>query len=232
VTVASLLPGALDPPVTDQADELERAWTIYLYIGYVVLALVVVLVLYVMIRFRRRDDTLPAQKHYNIPVEVAYTVLPLVLVMALFGITLVTLQNVEATPDDPDLTVHVTAFQWQWQFDYPESGVTVAGGAGDDVPELILPADSTVSFELESLDVIHSFWITIFRFKRDMIPGRPSEFSVDIDDAPGFYPNAGVCAEFCGLDHALMRFSVRILEPEEFDRWLADRSVGSGTGEA
>jgi cytochrome c oxidase subunit 2 len=231
MTVLTSLAGALDPPVTDQADDLERAWTIYLYVGYAVLALVVVLVVFVMIRFRRRDDKLPEQKHYNIPVEIAYTVVPLVLVMALFGITFVTLRNVEAAPDDPDLTVHVTAFQWQWQFDYPESGVRIVGGADDDIPELVLPADSTVRFELESLDVIHSFWITAFRFKRDMIPGRPSEFSVDIKDAPGFYPNAGVCAEYCGLDHALMQFSVRILEPDAFDRWLADQPVGSGVGE-
>lgn len=225
--VAATVGGSLAPPVTEQADGLERAWNLYLYIGYGVLAFVVGLILFVMVRFRRRDDTLPAQKHYNIPVEVAYTVLPLVIVMALFGITLAALNSVEATAEDPDLVVHVTAFQWQWQFDYPEAGVTVTGGAETDIPELVLPSESTVLFELESLDVIHSFWITAFRFKRDMIPGRPGEFSVDIVDAPGWYPNAGVCAEYCGLDHALMQFSVRILEPAEFERWLSEQSEPS-----
>ena len=231
MTVLPLLAGALDPPITEQADELDRAWTIYLYIGYAVLALVVLLVLFVMIRFRRRDDTLPQQRHYNIPVEVAYTVLPLVLVMALFGFTFAALRNVDEMPDDPDLTVHVTAFQWQWQFDYPETGARIVGGAGDDIPELVLPASSTVRFELESLDVIHSFWITAFRFKRDMIPGRPSEFSVRIKDEPGFYPNAGVCAEYCGFDHALMQFSVRILPADEFETWIADQPVGGESQE-
>ena len=221
--MAEFLAGPLDPPVTVQADDVDRAWHLYLYIGYGVLALVVVLVLYVVVRFRRRDDDLPPQKHYNIPVEIAYTVLPLILVMALFGITLVTLQDIEDTSAEADLTVHVVAFQWQWQFEYPDTGVVVTGGAGDDIPTLVLPASSTVRFELESLDVIHSFWITAFRFKRDIIPGSPGAFSVDITDSPGDYPNAGVCSEYCGLDHAKMQFSVRILEPDEFTRWLDDQ---------
>jgi cytochrome c oxidase subunit II len=88
---------------------------------------------------------------------------------------------------------------------------------------LVLPAGATVQFDLESIDVVHSFWLTVFRFKRDAIPGSPSSFRVDMDDTTGFFPNAGVCAEFCGLDHALMRFSVRILPPAEFDAWLDER---------
>ena len=214
--------GSLDPPVTTQAGDLDQAWTLYLSIAYGVFALVVLLVVYVVIRFRRRDDRLPRQKHYNIPVEIAYTVLPLVLVAVLFTITLENLRDVEATSETPDLTVHVVAFQWQWQFEYPESGVVVTGGAGDDFPELVLPSDSKVLFELESRDVIHSFWVTAFRFKRDIIPGSPGRFSVDITNSPGFYENAGVCAEYCGLDHAMMAFSVRILEPDDFQQWLAE----------
>ncbi|WP_051063213.1 cytochrome c oxidase subunit II [Ilumatobacter nonamiensis] len=215
----------LAPPITDQADDIDRVWDVFLYLALGVLAFVVVLVVYVVIRFRRRDDRLPQQKHYNIPLEIAYTVVPFVLVVGLFAITVVTVNAIDDTDTDPDLTVHVTAFQWQWEFEYPESGVRIIGGADTDAPELVLPADSSVLFELESLDVIHSFWITAFRFKRDIIPGTVTEFSVDMsDDAAGEYPNAGVCAEYCGLDHALMRFSVRVLEPAEFDAWLVEQA--------
>lgn len=219
------LTGTLDPPITEQANTADSVWDLFLYLGLAVLAFVVVLVLYTVIRYRRRDDRLPRQKHYNIPLEVTYTAIPFVVILGLLAVTIVSIGDVDQTNDDPDLVVHVTAFQWQWQFDYPESGVRIVGGAGTDIPELVLPADSSISFELESLDVIHSFWLTAFRFKRDIIPGTVTDFSVDMEpDSAGSYPNAGVCAEYCGLDHALMQFSVLVLEPDEFDAWLADQS--------
>ena len=120
--------------------------------------------------------------------------------------------------------VDVIAFQWQWQFDYPDSSVSITGKPGEN-PELVLPASSTVRFDLTALDVIHSFWIPAFRFKRDMIPGTPGSFRVDVADVAGYYPNSGVCAEFCGLDHSSMRFSVRILPRDEFDQWLSEQPV-------
>lgn len=220
----------LDPPVTQQADDIERVWDIYLWLSYGVFAFVLVMVLFIVVRYRRRDDELPRQKHENIPMEIAYTVIPLLVILGLFAITVVALRSIEEDHDDPDLTVQVTAFQWQWRFDYPDTGVSIVGGPGDDVPELVLPSNSSVRFELESLDVVHSFWLTPFRFKRDMIPGRPGSFSVDITDSPGEYPNAGVCAEYCGLDHALMQFSLRILEPDAFDAWLLEQSAAEGDG--
>lgn len=223
--IGSALARTPDRPITEQAHDIDRVWDIYLSVAAAVLGLVVVLVLYIVFRYRRRDDRLPSQKHYNIPLEVAYTVIPFVVIMGLFAITFVSLRSIEETDPAPDLTVHVTAFQWQWEFEYPDAGVTVVGGAGTDIPELVLPANSSVLFELESLDVIHSFWVTAFRFKRDIIPGQITEFSVDIDDSAGNYPNAGVCAEYCGLDHAKMQFSVRVLERDDFDDWLDDRAT-------
>jgi cytochrome c oxidase subunit 2 len=90
------------------------------------------------------------------------------------------------------------------------------------VPELVLPAGSSVRFEMTSRDVIHSFWIPGFRFKRDVFPAQTTSFEVDVSDKTGFFRNTGVCAEFCGLDHTQMRFSVRIVTPDEFDQWLAE----------
>ncbi|NQY56236.1 MAG: cytochrome c oxidase subunit II [Ilumatobacteraceae bacterium] len=229
MSLDALLAG-LDPPVTSQADETEWVWDIYLYLAIGVAAFIAVLVLYVIIRFRRRDgDELPPQKQYNVPVELAYTIIPLLIIGALFAITVVTVQAIEEIDDDPDLVVEVTAAQWQWQFDYPDSGVSVIG-SGEEFPELVLPANSSVTFELQSLDVIHSFWITAFRFKRDIIPGSPGRFSVDIEDVAGYYPNAGVCAEYCGLAHGTMRFEVRILETDEFADWIAQQQAEGSQG--
>lgn len=214
--------GPLDPPITDQAANVDDVWRLYVWIAIGVVALVTGLVAWIVVRYRRRSDEMPAQKHHNIPMEVAYTAIPLVVVLALFGVTFATERDIGSTDDSVDLTVEVVAFQWQWEFTYPDSDVTITGGADTDVPTLVLPADSTVRFELESLDVIHSFWITAFRFKRDIIPGRPGAFEVDLNSEVGEYPNAGVCAEYCGLDHAKMKFAVTVLERDDFDRWLTE----------
>lgn len=221
-----LAAGSFAPVITEQGDDLDRTWWLFFWLSVGVVALIAGLMAYVTIRYRRRSDDLPRQKHYNVPMEITYTVIPLLLVLALTAITFVTVEATERGADDDALRVDVTAFQWQWRFDYPDLGVEVTGGPEpDEVPELVLPAGAEVTFELESLDVIHSFWVTVFRFKRDMIPGQTSQFTVDLtDDSAGWYPNAGVCAEFCGLDHALMRFGVRVLEPDEFDRWVAEHS--------
>lgn len=215
------LPASLDPPITEQAESIEDVWTLFVWIGLGVLALVIALVLWVVLRYRRTDNRLPRQKHYNIPMEVAYTAIPFLVVCALFAVTFVTVRAIDDPDAHPDLVVHVIGYQWSWQFEYPDEGVTIVDVSDDEDPELVLPASSTVRFDLESVDVIHSFWLTPFRFKRDMIPGSPSSFVVDIGDTVGEFPNAGVCAEFCGLDHARMRFSLRVLAPDDFDRWLA-----------
>lgn len=230
----AVIAGSFVPLITEQADELDRAWWLFFWLSVGVVALIAGLMAYVIIRFRRRSDDLPKQKHYNIPMEITYTVIPLILILALTVVTFITVEATEQGPDGDELIVEVTAFQWQWRFTYPEYDIEITGGPEpDEVPELVLPAGSEVTFELESLDVVHSFWVTVFRFKRDLIPGTPSSFTVDLtDDSAGWYPNAGVCAEFCGLDHALMRFGVRVLEPDEFEAWLADRAPDGAADEA
>jgi cytochrome c oxidase subunit II len=219
VALAPLTP----PPLTEQADDIDRVWNVFLYIGLGVGALVVVLVAIVVIRFRRRGQDLPRQRHENIPLEVGYTAVPLLVVGGLFALTVYSTQAVDEVEDDVDLVVEVVGFQWQWQFAYPEAGVEVVG-TDRVVPELVLPAGASVRFDMTSLDVIHSFWIPGFRFKRDVFPDQETSFQVDVSERTGFFENTGVCAEFCGLDHTTMRFSVRIVTPDEFDAWLAERA--------
>ena len=96
-------------------------------------------------------------------------------------------------------------------------------------PVLVLPASSKVLLELTSRDVVHSFWIPSFRFKRDIFPGEVDAFQVDVSDAIGSYRNAGVCAEFCGLDHGKMRFDVEVVTQADFDAWTAAHQVADAT---
>jgi cytochrome c oxidase subunit 2 len=211
-------------PLTEQAADIDRVWDGFLIVAGIVAAVVAVLLVIVLVRFRRRRDdaALPRQVHEHIPIELFYTAVPLVIVAVLFAVTVVSVQAVDEVDDDAELVVEVIGFQWQFQFDYPDSGVSVVGTEAE-TPELVLPADTTVRFDVTSIDVIHSFWIPGFRFKRDMFPGEESSFSVDVASRTGFFPNTGVCAEFCGLDHQGMRFSVRVVTPAEFEQWLEER---------
>ena len=219
----------LAPPLTEQAEDIDRIWDLFLLAGLVVGVGVLAVLLFVLIRFRRRDTTLPRQRREHIPIEVTYTVVPLLIVAALFGITFVSVNAIDEVADDPDLTVEVIGFQWQWQFEYPESGVRVIG-TDDVLPELVLPTGATVQFDLTSVDVIHSFWIPGFRFKRDVFPGQTQTFQVDVGETTGDWADSGVCAEFCGLDHHKMRFDVRIVTPIEFEDWLDEQASAEEVG--
>ena len=212
------------PPLTEQAEDLDRLWDVFLVIAGIVALVVAVLVIFVVLRGRRRTG-LPKQTRVHIPLELAYTAVPLLVVGALFAMTVGSVRAVDRLddPEDVDLVVEVVGFQWQWQFAYPEAGVVVTGSAGER-PELALPAGATVRFDLTSLDVIHSFWIPGFRFKRDLFPGDHTSFQVDVGTTTGSWPDTGVCAEFCGLDHAYMRFDVSVLTPADFDAWLTERA--------
>ena len=214
----SLLAG-LTPPLTEQAEDIDRVWNGFLVAALVVGALVWGLIAFVVIRYRRRSGALPSQVREHIPLEIAYTVVPLLIVIALFVVTFTSVRAIDEVDDDVDLTVEVIGFQWQWRFNYPDAGVAVVG-TETELPELVLPAGAAVQFDVTSIDVVHSFWIPGFRYKRDMFPGEVQTFQVDITGDVGDYPDSGICAEFCGLDHHKMRFDVRIVDQAEFEQWL------------
>lgn len=220
-------PGVADPTLTEEAATMDRLWGVFLVIATVIGVLVAVLLVYSLIRFRRRDDRLPEQVRHHLPTEIAYTLVPFLIVIGLFVGTFVTVRAIERA-DEYDLVVDVDGFQWQWRFRYPDHGIVVTG-TEDVIPELVLPADTTVRFRLNSLDVIHSFWIPGFRYKRDMFPGQTAEFDVAVEDELGTYD--GACAEFCGLAHSEMNFTVRIVDIAEFDAWAAEAAAATAAGE-
>jgi cytochrome c oxidase subunit 2 len=215
-------------PASEQGEHTLALWRIFIVAGFMVGGIVLGLIAYVAVRFRRTSDDIPTQKASNVRWEVIYTVTPVVIVAVLFGFSVSTQAKTDAGKDAPDLVIDVTGFQWGWQFAYPEQGVMVTGsGSAGEQPTLVLPEGQTIRLQLRTVDVIHSFWVPEFLTKRDLIPGIDN--SVDITpNRVGTYD--GKCAEYCLLDHWRMTFIVQIVPPEQFDAQLAQAVAATHGG--
>jgi len=203
---------------TEQSSVLASDWVLFALVGLAVALLVWGLILFALVRWRRPardgDDAYPPQFRNHNALEIAWTVVPLLLVIGLFAYTYRAEANVEALAPKPDVTVAVNGYRWGWTFAY-DGGPSVSGTARNP-PEMVIPLGETTRIVLTSSDVNHAFWVPDFLFKRDAIPGRTSSFDLRPSKL-GTY--LGRCAEFCGLDHALMSFSVRVVPPGEYARW-------------
>lgn len=225
----SILPGQV---VTEQGHAAVNLYLITFVIAVIVFVIVEGLLLLIALRFRRQkgDDVLPTQTHGNNKLEFLWTIIPAITVTLLFVAALITLTNTtEAKSPSPAVTVDVTGFQWQWTFAYPDyvdaSGKPISmTGAGSTGPEMVLPVNKPIRFRVSALDVIHSFYVPQFFYKKDAIPGRVNEFDLTITDV-GTY--GGQCAEFCGLNHSEMYFTVRAVQPSDFDQWVKDAQAAA-----
>jgi len=179
--------------------------------------LVVALLGWSIVRYRVREGRDPATFFEHVRLELFYTAVPLVLVAVLFGVTMATQRDVGRVASEPDVRIEVTGFQWGWRFRYLTEGITIVG-TSIDRPTMVLPVDATARLTLHSPDVIHAFWVPQFLVKRDVIPGRVNRLDVTPTRTGTF---GGVCAEFCGLDHTDMTFTVEVVEPEQFQAFVA-----------
>ena len=163
--------------ITEQSQDMRELWTGSVIAALIVGFLVWGLILWSVVRHRKRCDELPKQTAYNLPLEIVYTILPFLIIAALFFFTVVVQDKVQAKSANPDETIAVKAFKWNWQFVYPDTkgqdGKPVSTvGTSTEIPILVLPTDRTIRFEVASADVIHSFWVPEFLFKLDVIPGN------------------------------------------------------------
>jgi cytochrome c oxidase subunit 2 len=210
--------GCTPTPVTVEAGSVQTLYDVFLVAAAVVFVIVAGLIGWSIVRYRDQGDgELPVQTSSNLTVEIIWWALPTLLVIGLFVLSAQVLGKVDHTVPDPQVSVKVEGFQWQWRFTYEGQNVVITGTPGNH-PELVLPVGEPVHFDLQSDDVIHSFYIPAFLFKRDVIPGVHNQFDLTIDQA-GTY--SGQCAEFCGLYHDEMLFSIRAVPPAEFASWLA-----------
>ncbi|WP_374487268.1 cytochrome c oxidase subunit II [Frankia sp. AgB1.9] len=189
------------------------------------------LIFYAIIAFRKRSEALPRQVRYNLPIEVLYTIVPFVVAVGLFYYTARDETKIDHLSKNPDVTVNVVGFRWNWQFRYMDTGknggnlVEVTGQPG--VPAVLeIPEGRTVRFVLTSPDVIHSFWVPEFLFKRDVIPGRINQFEVTPDKTGTFI---GRCAELCGQGHDQMDFYVKVVPAAEYDKFISERETATAT---
>jgi cytochrome c oxidase subunit 2 len=203
---------------TEQSHGMSDLWRAGVIGAIVIGALVISLIIWCVLRYGRRGrDDIPDQRQYIIPLEIFYTAIPVIIVLIFFGFSWAVQNDVDALSEKPDVTVEVEGFQWQWRFHYRADDVTVTGSP-DRTPVMVVPVGKTVRLVLRSHDVIHSFYVPAFLFKRDVIPGFVNRFDINAEKTGTF---RGYCAEFCGLDHARMTFMVRALGPADYRAWIA-----------
>jgi cytochrome c oxidase subunit 2 len=214
------------------------------------------LIFWCCIRYRKKDDELPRQTKYNFAIEATCVVVPLLVIAGLFYRTVVVEDDVNHLSANPGVRVEVDAFKWNWQFQYlthryngsdQATELAYPGlkdptnstkghayhlstvGSQQEIPILVIPVNETVRFREQSFDVVHSFWVPEFLFKRDVIPfGEKADGSFNTDRDNRFEITAtstgsfvGRCAEFCGTYHSQMNFEVRVVSEATFGKYLA-----------
>ena len=238
---------AMPEPITEQGPytfELWKwAWVAAMVTGVIVWGLI----FWVVVKYRRRsDDEIPVQTRYNLPLEIFYTIAPIMMVIVFFYWT-VNVQNkmIELDPE-PDVTIEVVGQQWSWTFnhgvgeptgpatptyeegEYRYSDYVYTAGTARDIPTLVLPVDQTVQFNLHSPDVIHNLGVPSFLFKMDAIPGRINKYQVT-PTVIGEY--AGKCFELCGVDHSRMLFNVKVVSQADYDAYLVELAAQGSESE-
>ena len=207
--------------ITPQADRMLGLWKGSTVTALIVGAFAVLAMLWAVVIYRKRDDKLPRQTSHNLGVEILFTFLPFVIVAGLFYYTVKDENFVGKKTANPDVTIGVVGFRWNWQFRHigaDNQPLAIETGRPSQEATLVLPVGKKIRFIETSPDVIHSFWVPAFLFKLDVIPGRRNQFEISINKT-GTY--VGRCAELCGVDHDRMNFRVKVVSFEEYQAYLA-----------
>ena len=209
-------------PVGPIAEKQLELFNVLLWVMVAVFVVVEGILLYAIIRYRSRPGRVPSRTHGHLPLEIAWTIVPTIVVIGLGAWSVLTLFEIDKPPSSEQnvLQVTVTGHQWWWEFEYPDAG---GGKRITTANELRIPVDRAVQLDLTSDDVLHSFWVPKLAGKLDVIPTRTNKmwFKADsskIDSLPATY--YGQCAELCGVAHALMRFRVEVLSQDDYDAWV------------
>ncbi len=206
---------------SDKAEEIEQAFRVLLIMSAPVCALVIAVLVWVFLRsssFRMpEEDGMNLQGRGPVPAVWLIATTALAAVTMAYGV--IEIPKVMGHESNPDLEVNVEGIQWTWLVNYPASNATAR--------EIVLPIDRTVTFNVTSRDVLHSFWIPAFYMKIDAVPGLTTEVSLKPISLGSYQtdPNLRLqCTELCGTSHANMRIPVRVVTQAEFDEWLAGQA--------
>lgn len=221
--------------VTVQDHWMRLLWHITYYFAVPLGLIVLSGIFWCVFRYRSRpgEQRQPSQFQYHIPIEAAYTIIPLAIVAVVFGFAFNAENHVDHVSKTPAVKITVQGFQWGWRFIYPNGHQEVGTVANEldinstaNLPVLYMPADETVQLHLVSDDVVHTFYVKEFLFNRDLIPGINNVVDINVTRT-GTY--LGQCNNICGEYHAYMRFLVKVMPPAQYDAWYAHQAPNSIT---
>jgi len=211
-------------PHSDFGREIDFLWDRLLLLGTIVFILVEAVLIYVVFRYRHRENQpAPPQTHGSTKLEITWTLIPAVILVFIAVPTVRSIFITQAQAAPGSLNIDVTGHQWWWEFRYAEYGVTTAN-------EIYIPAGRTVNFRLRSADVLHSFWTPQLGGKRDLITNRTNYLWYTPDSSTASTVWNGFCVEYCGASHANMRFRVFTVTKPEFDSWVAGQKMPARFG--
>jgi cytochrome c oxidase subunit 2 len=227
------LPGV--PGVTNHTERVVSLWNGSWIVLYVVGFIAWGLMFWAIIVYRRKknDTEIPVQFRYNMPIETLFTVIPFILVLGFFALTARDIEAIEK-PVASDYRIEVVGKQWSWDFNYTNDNVYDTGlqlqedGSEAELPTLYLPVNRSVEFDLISRDVIHSFWVIDFLYKKDVFPGRVNKMYLT-PQVIGDYK--GKCAELCGEFHSMMLFNVKVVSQSDYDARMDELAAMGNTGQ-
>ena len=222
--------GIFGDAASEQGEFIDDAFILLMVLAIPIFTFVVTMIGYIVIKFRAKpgeiEDAAPTRTHTKwVGFWLAWTTILCLVVIVHPGYTgLIELRQTKA--DEPDLTVNVTGRRWQWSYEY--EGRDVSLYSKDEM--LVLPNHSLIRFNItaEDQDVIHSFWIPAFRMKIDAVPGLTTYMDVNTTEIGHFNDDVNFrvqCAELCGLDHSLMFTRIKVVEPAEFEQWIAEKAA-------
>lgn len=231
-------------PVTPAMEHITAFHDMMLYIITGIVVFVMLLLLYVMVRFNAKANPVPSTTTHNVLLEILWTVIPIVILITI-SVPSFKLLFFEARNPEPELTVKVTGFQWYWGYEYPDNGdisVTSYMLKDNEIDKskgqvrllstdnpMVIPVDTNVLFNVTAQDVIHSFAVPQFGVKIDAVPGRLNSAWARVTKTGTYY---GQCSELCGTRHAFMPIEIKVVTKEEFAEWIKSQGGTVKTAEA
>jgi cytochrome c oxidase subunit 2 len=233
----------LQPAATDMMRQVTQFHDVLLVIITAISVFVLALLLWVIVRYNKRANPVPQKFTHNVPLEIAWTAIPVLILVFIAFLSFPLLFKEERIPT-ADFTIKATGNTWYWGYEYPDYGVSIAASnllpedeakaqgrpylLATDVP-IYVPVGATVKMQITSNDVIHAWTIPAFAIKEDAIPGKLNEGWFKVEK-PGIY--YGQCSELCGTRHAFMPIEVRAVSQEEFNRWVIEQGGEIKTADA
>jgi len=227
----------LPDPVTEEAKRTDTLYQPVLAVSLIVFFGVTSGIIWAMARYKRQseDEELPVQVHGSSALEATWTIIPIIILVALFIPSLILVLDLKDPPtgDDIDVEVQAVGHQWWWEFHYPNDGITIQATPPNydnlEPPTLVLPVGAEVVIHLSSTDVVHSFSAPNTLYKLQAIPGNINTMHMKFEETGVF---TGQCYQFCGVRHSDMLFIIDVREQADYDTWLSETQAAQGVDPA